>query len=215
MRSLSLINIILIFSLAGCVSIKPKKLQPIETQTAIDCQLPAGIFDSAFDKALFKASLDVRDHNMTGLLFVKKMTDSVHRIIFSNEFGMTFFDFELTADSFNVVYCFEPMNKKGLIRIFETDFRLLLAKLDDPDDCTWYLQKGSGTNICKTGKEGYTIWNSLSPDCNSIVERSGYSNFIDKTILSYHFNNGTIPAGVTILNPLIKLKLRLSLISRN
>ena len=97
--------------------------------TAITTDLP--FFGQGFEKALFTGSLDIKKHHLTGFLLVKKMEDESYRIVFTNQVGMTFFDFEVKQNSFRVVYCFESLNRKALIRIFEKDFRLLLESAGD------------------------------------------------------------------------------------
>lgn len=82
-------------------------------------------FSGTFDKALFKTSFDIRKIHLSGYTMIKK-TDSAYHIVFSNEIGMTIYDFELYQKYFKVNYLFEPMNKKAMVRIFERDFRLLI-----------------------------------------------------------------------------------------
>jgi len=80
----------------------------------------------SFDKALFKASLDIRKQHLSGFLLIKRTSDTSHRIVFANEIGMTLFDFAFHQEAFQVHYIFEPLNKKALVRIFEKDFRQLI-----------------------------------------------------------------------------------------
>lgn len=83
-------------------------------------------FYGSFEKALFKTTLDIRKNHLSGYTMIKKTEDSTYHIIFSNEMGMTIFDFEINPGNFKVNYLFEPMNKKVLIRIFERDFSHLI-----------------------------------------------------------------------------------------
>jgi len=97
---------ILMLSLAGCVQLKPGKV------TRHDAPIPADSvafswFSGNFDKALFRGSLDIRKHHLSGLYLVKKMDSAGYRIVFTNQVGITFFDLGLRNDSLGVVYCFE------------------------------------------------------------------------------------------------------------
>lgn len=66
---------------------------------------------------------------MSGFLLIKKTADSIFRIVFANEIGMTLFDFELQVNQFKVHYIFEPMNRKILLHLFEKDFRQLIFNI--------------------------------------------------------------------------------------
>jgi hypothetical protein len=92
-------------------------------------------FKPAFSVALYKAQVDVVGNHLSGLLLIKKMQDSSIRMVFSNEMGFKFFDFEFTADrNFKVYSLVKQMNKKAVLKTLRKDFELILmAGLDNPD----------------------------------------------------------------------------------
>ena len=55
-------------------------------------------FKPVFASALYKADIDVIGNHLSGLLLIKKMPDSTTRMVFSNEIGFKFFDFEFSPD---------------------------------------------------------------------------------------------------------------------
>src|SRR6187402_1932792 len=61
-------------------------------------------FKPAFSVALYKTEVDVVGNHLSGLLLIKKMPDSSTRMVFSNEMGLKFFDFEFTTDGNFKVY---------------------------------------------------------------------------------------------------------------
>ncbi len=66
---------------------------------------------------------------MSGLLLIKYMPDSSTRIVFSNEMGLSFFDFGFLPDNGFKVYQVVPkMNKKALIKTLRKDFELVLFR---------------------------------------------------------------------------------------
>ena len=89
-------------------------------------------FKPAFSVALYKTTVDVVGNHLSGLLLIKKMPDSSTRMVFSNEMGFTFFDFEFAADGkFKVYSIIKKMNKKSVIKTLQHDFELLLmSRLD-------------------------------------------------------------------------------------
>ena len=80
------------------------------------------IFDSTFEKALYKGSLDISKHHLTGLFYMKRVSKNSVRILFSNELGINFFDLELTKDELIVHSCFPSLNRTSLLKLLKNDF---------------------------------------------------------------------------------------------
>jgi hypothetical protein len=86
-------------------------------------------FKPAFTVALYKTEVDVVGNHLSGLLLIKKMPDSSIRMVFSNEMGFKFFDFEFTSDHhFNVYSIMKKMNRKAVITTLRKDFELILME---------------------------------------------------------------------------------------
>src|SRR5690606_4645887 len=84
---------------------------------------PDGITASWFD-----ASVDVVGKHFSGLLLIREMEDRSTRLVFTNEVGVTFFDFEFLEDGrFDVKRIVDPLNKKLVIQTLRDDFSLLLG----------------------------------------------------------------------------------------
>ncbi|MBK6633073.1 MAG: hypothetical protein IPG38_01045 [Chitinophagaceae bacterium] len=84
-------------------------------------------FRPAFTVALYNTQVDVMGNHLSGLLLIKKMPDSSTRIVFSNEMGFTFFDFEFAADgTFKVYSIIKKLNKRSVIKTLQHDFELVL-----------------------------------------------------------------------------------------
>lgn len=90
-------------------------------------------FKPSFTVDLYKTTVDVVGNHLSGLLLIKKMPDSSIRMVFSNEMGLSFFDFEFGANgSFKVYSIIKKMNRKSVIKTLRHDFELVLMNtLDD------------------------------------------------------------------------------------
>ena len=67
-------------------------------------------FKPDFSNALYYTQVNVIGKHLSGLLLIKQMSDSNTRMVFSNEAGFKFFDFEFAADgSFKVFYIIDEM----------------------------------------------------------------------------------------------------------
>lgn len=79
-----------------------------------------------FSTVLYNAQVNVTGKHLSGLLLFKTMADSSIRVLFTNEMGVTFFDFEFRENAFRVISCVKQMNKKVVINRLKSDLELLL-----------------------------------------------------------------------------------------
>lgn len=184
-----------LFILAGCSSVY-KNLQPA-TGNINDIQK----FKPNFNSALYKAEIDVVGRHLSGLLLIKTLPDSSRRVVFSNEMGIKFFDFEFKQNGdFNALYVIKQMNKKPVIKTLKKDFELIL--LPPPNPKTGYLlkdnyslyyifpkQKGSFCYITDLGSNKIKTMEISSPHkpiVHAIMEN--YTNGMPDTIGITHTN---------------------------
>jgi hypothetical protein len=76
----------------------------------------------------FDASIDVVGKHISGLILTKHMEDSSSRVVFTNEAGVKFLDFEYSVNGeFKVHHILEQLDKKAVIKLLENDFKLILG----------------------------------------------------------------------------------------
>jgi|SRR5450432_293707 hypothetical protein len=86
-------------------------------------------FKPDFHHAEYKTSVDVIGKHISGLLLIKYMPDRSTRIVFTNEMGLSFFDFGFLPDSGFIVYhIVQQMNKPALIKTLRRDFELIMFR---------------------------------------------------------------------------------------
>jgi hypothetical protein len=86
-------------------------------------------FRPAFLREEYKISVDVVGKHISGLLLIKYMPDSSTRIVFTNEMGLSFFDFGFPRDTgFEVYHIVPQMNKTALIKTLRKDFELIIFR---------------------------------------------------------------------------------------
>lgn len=92
-------------------------------------------FKPAFTSSLYYTTVNVVGNHLSGLLLIKKMPDSSTRLVFSNEMGFKFFDFEFRPDgSFKVYAVIKQLNKKAVLKTLRKDFELILMEHLKGDD---------------------------------------------------------------------------------
>jgi hypothetical protein len=118
---LLLYSILLI--LAGCKS-DYKLLKPVQTDKACTEK----ISPKAIETSWFTASIDVIGKHISGLLFIKRMNDQTTRVVFTNEPGVKFFDFEFgPVGQFKAIDVIPQLDKKAVVNTLRKDFDLLLG----------------------------------------------------------------------------------------
>ena len=100
-------------------------------------------FRPSFTVALYNTKVDVVGNHLSGLLLIKKMPDSSTRMVFSNEMGFKFFDFEFAADgNFKVYAVVKQMNRKAVLKTLRKDFELVL--MNRLDSTSMEVRKDGG-----------------------------------------------------------------------
>jgi hypothetical protein len=86
-------------------------------------------FKPVFNADLYGASIDVIGKHLSGLLLFKTMADSTLRLVFTNEAGLTFFDFEFHRNGdFAVKHVLDQLNKRPVIKTLQKDFEMVMMK---------------------------------------------------------------------------------------
>ena len=99
-------------------------LEAVETNAACASKLAPDQFNTAW----YHASVDVVGKHISGLLLIKNMPDSSYRVVFTNEAGVTFFDFGMTGEEgFRVYSVISQLDKKPVIQTLREDFALILG----------------------------------------------------------------------------------------
>src|SRR5882757_3286583 len=129
MRCLLLISCLIIQT--GCVSVYKNLQDTTGDITSIQK------FRPVITTALYKIDVNVIGKYLSGLLLLKTMPDSSIRMVFSNEMGFKFFDFEFSPGGrFKVNYIIKKMDRRPVIRTLRQDFELVLMNSLNPSTAT-------------------------------------------------------------------------------
>ena len=157
-----LLSSVLIF-LAGCSSAY-KGLQ--KTDGDPSC---LDKFRPRFSTALYTAQVDIVGNHLSGLLVVKTMPDSSIRVVFTSEMGLSFFDFEFSANGgFKVHHIISKMNRKAVIKTLRQDFELILMRQLSATPASVYRNKERIYYAFRQEKgSNYYI---TDPECSELLE---------------------------------------------
>ncbi len=144
-------------------------------------------FKPAFTVALYNTTVDVVGNHLSGLLLVKKMPDSSTRLVFSNEMGFTFFDFEFAADgTFKVYSIIKKLNKRSVIKTLQHDFELVLMNNLDKSKATVKTNAGLIYFIFpQTKGYNYYITNQSGGELVRMERSSGKKTIVEAVMKNY------------------------------
>src|ERR1043165_5751461 len=116
-----------------------------------------------FAKELFRCNVNGRflfkRFHLSGLLLAKKLGDTT-RVVFQNEMGFPFFDFQWDGhDSFSVVSINERLNKPALIKTLQNDLEMLMVMKLSKDPPILFKNKiGNETWFRYPRNKGYVYY---------------------------------------------------------
>ncbi len=164
MRYFCVAALLAALSLAGCT---PKLFRASGMRPVASVSMSRGslfpVFDSMDAPWYYSAQIDFKDKSMGGILAMTQESAGQFRLVMMTTFGVSLFDFSLSADSFVVNSCMEQLNKKSVLGILEKDFRALLM-LNVPEKCKAVFYQRAD----KKDWSGYAIKTSYG-ECDYIV----------------------------------------------
>lgn len=113
------ISFLLVF---GCGS-KPKPSANPEIATVVNSYFS----DKSKDYA-YRTKITVYGHELSGILIAKRISDSIHRVVLSTDFGNTLLDFEIGQNSFKKNTIIEDLDRRIIVNTLRDDFRLLFRE---------------------------------------------------------------------------------------
>ncbi|WP_294285927.1 hypothetical protein [uncultured Chryseobacterium sp.] len=127
MRRLLLRNLAysLIFILfASCKTYKITDAKPVlNTEKTVE-----NLYFSSKEDYVYKCQMDIYKNHVSGILILKKINQTTHRVVLTSDFGNKLIDFEISETDFKLNYVLPDMDKKIVINFLKNDFRELLRQ---------------------------------------------------------------------------------------
>jgi hypothetical protein len=146
----------------GCAS-DYHHMQTVDTRA--DCI--AKFAPVQFNTSWYHASVDVVGNHISGLLLIKNMPDRSYRVVFTNEAGVTFFDFGFSDHGVFVVHSIiKQLDKRPVIQTLRKDFELILGLPFRTESFQTWIRDDEVFYGVKQKKE--TAYFITSKDCASL-----------------------------------------------
>lgn len=163
-----------------------------------------------FKSELYTTSIDIVGHHLSGLLLIKTMPDSTQRVVFSNESGISFFDFEWNSVGFKTHHVMKKLKRKIIVNTLRKDLELVvfpvtLKKSIQPSSDAENTFNGSR----KKEKLKIKIKQCLSVESTEVLGKKS------KLVDCHFFSQGkNIPDSISVAHHNFKMNINLKRIER-
>ncbi|MBQ4804372.1 hypothetical protein J8L88_16020 [Aquimarina sp. MMG015] len=115
-----------------CISVFSCKVATVENFTESEVksgdQVVNPYFSSETVDYVYKSDISVYGNEFSGILILKKIAPQKHRIVFTSQFGSTFFDIEIDSESYKIHSIIEQLDRKIILNTLIKDFTLLVKE---------------------------------------------------------------------------------------
>lgn len=161
---------------------------------------------------LFNTQVDILNHHLSGLLLMKQLNNDTTRIVFTNEMGLKYFDFEFTSNDFNVIYCMKKLNRKIVIKQLQKIFNLVLMNNTDLNGFQLIKSGSEKLYVLDSPKEQtYYITDTL---CSELFRIEILDNQTKKIIINLDAKKNGIADNINIKYQTFKFDINLKQIER-
>lgn len=140
-----------VFALVSCNNFVCRQAP---TQINADQKVISGFFDT-LTVIKFRATINFKKTGLSGILILKKMTDSTSAGSFINEFGLKAFDFSVDPDRTKLGYTFRKIDKWYIRRTLKTDLHFMFSK---PGHLTTCLINNAQASVANIGRSGHYVY---------------------------------------------------------
>ncbi|HTH56365.1 MAG TPA: hypothetical protein VL728_09985 [Cyclobacteriaceae bacterium] len=159
-----------------------------------------------FSSVLFASSVDVVGHHISGLLFLKVMPDSSRRAVFSNEAGITYFDFEWKKNGeFKTYHVIKKLRKRIVLNTLRKDFELMLV----PPALIKSIEKKGADGGYSAVRKREKLMFKTTADCRSIVSVDVIGRKSKLVTVRFFPEGKNIPDSVSIVHFNFNMKIGL------
>ncbi|WP_419869584.1 hypothetical protein [Chryseobacterium sp. CT-SW4] len=154
---------------------------------------------------IYKCQIDIYKHHLSGILIIKKLSDTTHRVALTSDFGNKLIDFEISENDFKVNYIIPDMDKKMVTNFLMNDFRQLLRKRYPVDQS--FENTSSKIYTSKWEKNGYYLFFNKE---NQLLEQIVYTkNKKEKIDFSFAAKKHIFADSINIAHKDFKINIRL------
>lgn len=167
------------------------------------------VFGDNTTEAVFHGSIEVYEHDLSGVFVLKKESEEMYRMVLMSEVGMSLLDLSFTSKDFKVNYCIEPIRKKALLKLIYHDF-LLLTEVPKPESLKSKKRQNAGAQfISYKKKDSRDFYYFDKKTMVQIISKA----FLNRTTIQFAEMKAGMADSIQIRHNPIKLKMALKRIN--
>jgi hypothetical protein len=185
-------------------------IQQTHSAQVVDCM---GKLKPDFRSDWYNAQVDVSGRHISGLILFKSMADSSVRVVFTNEAGITYFDFGFHLQGDFIVHkIIRQLNRKPVVRTLKKDFEMVLME---------YVGRGTATTILEGGERRIAFTDRkqvdyvvTDPDCSKLIRLEHGSAKKKKTSVFLFGRAGQAPDSISVRHHNFDMSIQLKRLPR-
>ncbi|BEV04850.1 hypothetical protein [Chryseobacterium gambrini] len=210
MRLLQLRNLAysLIFILfTSCKTYRLTEVKPIpSSEKAVE-----NLYFSSNEDYVYKCQMDIYKNHVSGILIIKKISETTHRVVLTSDFGNKLIDFEISEDDFKLNYVLPDLDKKIVINFLRNDFQQLLKQKYPVTDS--FENENSKIYLSKMDKKEYYLFFNKE---NNLLKQIVYTkNKKEKIDFTFDAKKNTFADSLNLQHKDFKINIKLFQITEN
>ena len=203
---LYLTNIFFIFSSCAVNPIE-KDLKLVEFNKS---KIVGSYFSNNSIDYVYKTNISLFSNELSGILIIKKINNSTHRVVFTTEFGNKLFDFEISESDFKINSIVDELNRTIVINTLKNDFKFLLKSDFN------FSEKFSNSEfiVFKTKEQSNYIYAFFSHNENKLTKIVNTSKRKVKFMIEYTSKNNIFADEIVLTHKNINLKIVLNYLNQ-
>ncbi|MDC8105705.1 hypothetical protein ACNFU2_12480 [Chryseobacterium sp. PTM-20240506] len=86
------------------------------------------LYFSSKEDYVYKCQIDIYKNHVSGILIIKRINETTHRVALTSDFGNKLIDFEISDQDFKINYIIPDLDKKIVKNFLKNDFQHLLKQ---------------------------------------------------------------------------------------
>jgi hypothetical protein len=123
--------------------------------------------------------MDIYKNHVSGILIIKKINETMHRVVLTSDFGNKLIDFEISEKDFNLNYVLPDLDKKIVINFLKNDFQHLLKQNYPVTES--FENENSKIYLSKTDDKSYYLFFGKENHLKQIIYTKNNKEKIDFT----------------------------------
>jgi len=149
--------------------------------------------------------MDIYKNDVSGILMIKKISESAHRVVMTSDFGNKMIDFEISENDFKINYVLPDLDKKMVVNFLKNDFRELLRQKYPVAES--FENDLSLVYNSKIDKKNYYL--SFSKEDNLLKKIIYTQNYKEKIDFSFEAKKPTFAETIEIQHKDFKINIKL------